>query len=514
MRSPSRPSTSRQSSGPEAGSLGSIADRMRMLKAKGLDAAPNKRISRNDLPSVPDMAPPPLAPKPQTDDLEARMAALRSPTSTAGNYGSARPSSQQIKPSHEQPAITTSRSRSASGSSQVIPPMKTGDSLRSNQQSTHIASPSFDARSIAPDGPMKEASTGGSYDNRRSSLYDAPLSAGPSRQANAQTPTMSPHHSGSESLSRQLSRQSQTMRTTEPRSSDPSSQHYESGPSGSTPSTNPAPPLPDPPTKTLSADNLHEFERAFPSLSDFSKQYEVDEPPAPMLGFEKDPDATNATTVSPTAESSRRLPTWQETAEDGDVEIDLPDVSGLPGIRDLPSVPTSRPGRSEAPAAEDGISPPSPDMNGEIKRPASTPNVATMGSYPLESDRAAAAVPPARAPLGPRPSPNGAARNGVISPPAMSFPVAKPTPGPSTTREGKEHTEKGEKLVKPKFPYSNSIDCDTLRSYFLNPAVDVLLLDVRPEEEFQKGYVGVEYEARGAKIELVWLDPNVVSREG
>lgn len=85
----------------------------------------------------------------------------------------------------------------------------------------------------------------------------------------------------------------------------------------------------------------------------------------------------------------------------------------------------------------------------------------------------------------------------------MAFPTAHPTPGPST-----------EKPVKPKFPFTNSVDCDTLRSYFLNPAVDVLLLDVRPEDEFQRGYVGVEYEPRGVKIDIVWLDPTVVMRDG
>jgi ubiquitin carboxyl-terminal hydrolase 8 len=87
----------------------------------------------------------------------------------------------------------------------------------------------------------------------------------------------------------------------------------------------------------------------------------------------------------------------------------------------------------------------------------------------------------------------------------MSFPVAKPTPAP---------TPAAEKPAKPKFPLSNAVDCDSLRSYFLNPSVEVLLLDVRPEEEFQHGYVGVEYEPRGVKIDIVWLDPTVVMRDG
>jgi ubiquitin carboxyl-terminal hydrolase 8 len=42
---------------------------------------------------------------------------------------------------------------------------------------------------------------------------------------------------------------------------------------------------------------------------------------------------------------------------------------------------------------------------------------------------------------------------------------------------------------KPDFPLTTSITPDTLRSYFLNLSVDVLILDVRPETEFWRGYV-------------------------
>lgn len=66
--------------------------------------------------------------------------------------------------------------------------------------------------------------------------------------------------------------------------------------------------------------------------------------------------------------------------------------------------------------------------------------------------------------------------------------------------------------MKPKFPFSNSINAETLRSYFLNPEVEMVLLDVRPEEENQKGYVGAEYESRGAKVRTVWMDPTVLLR--
>jgi len=67
-------------------------------------------------------------------------------------------------------------------------------------------------------------------------------------------------------------------------------------------------------------------------------------------------------------------------------------------------------------------------------------------------------------------------------------------------------------VSKPKFPLSNSVDPDTLRTYFHNPSVDILLLDARNEEEYQRGYVGQEYEGRGAKMNVVWIDPTILMR--
>jgi ubiquitin carboxyl-terminal hydrolase 8 len=67
-------------------------------------------------------------------------------------------------------------------------------------------------------------------------------------------------------------------------------------------------------------------------------------------------------------------------------------------------------------------------------------------------------------------------------------------------------------MTKPKFPFSNAITCETLRSYFLNPDVEMILLDVRPEEEYRRGVVGAEYEPRGAKLRVIWMDPTVLMR--
>jgi ubiquitin carboxyl-terminal hydrolase 8 len=42
--------------------------------------------------------------------------------------------------------------------------------------------------------------------------------------------------------------------------------------------------------------------------------------------------------------------------------------------------------------------------------------------------------------------------------------------------------------------------------------VELILIDVRPEEEYQRGQVGQEYEGRGAKFTVVYMDPTVLMR--
>lgn len=66
----------------------------------------------------------------------------------------------------------------------------------------------------------------------------------------------------------------------------------------------------------------------------------------------------------------------------------------------------------------------------------------------------------------------------------------------------------------PDFAFTNSITPETLRTYFLNLSVDVLLLDVRAEKDHDVGYVGAEYIDRGCKINTVWIDPTVIMRPG
>lgn len=112
-------------------------------------------------------------------------------------------------------------------------------------------------------------------------------------------------------------------------------------------------------------------------------------------------------------------------------------------------------------------------------------------------------------------NPAGSSSNGRAGAAAGSAAVS-----PSNSRPGPSQTESQApgfapaQLGKPEFPITNAITPETLRSYFLNSSIDVLLLDVRDEKEYSTGYVGAEYVARGAKINVIWIDPTVLARDG
>ncbi|EIW69824.1 hypothetical protein TREMEDRAFT_30214 [Tremella mesenterica DSM 1558] len=250
------------------------------------------------------------------------------------------------------------------------------------------------------------------------------------------------------------------------------------------------------PTK-IGPDGIEEFEKNFPSLSKFDQEFDVMEstsiPEAPISGLPLSP--------------SSHIPTIDLIGSPNDEATSTPTFPDVPTFPSLPSVPSHRPGLPPPPSRPDNLNfdskgprPPSPAARHDFIRPASTPNVSEMEDNlipphnpvsPSETrKRLPLPLPPIRSPLsngGPMDAPS----------PPLSFPVAKATL---------------EKPTKPKFPFANCIDPDTLRSYFLNPAVDVVLLDVRSEEEFRRGYVGKEYEPRGAIVKAVWMDPTVLLR--
>ena len=258
------------------------------------------------------------------------------------------------------------------------------------------------------------------------------------------------------------------------------------------------------PTSTPSP--IDDFSKAFPSLSDFGKRFE--EAPPGTYPFERDPDATSDVSgmpgvKPPPSANGHRMETHEE--EEGVVEF--PDVSALP---ELPSVPSDKPGiaaSSTRPESKPNGSRGMPllDQNGDLKRPASSPNVVSLPDKPMEMPKTPQ-PPPSASPRSPGELSRGDSAEKVQS---LTFPVAQPHAGPSKQSSRPQKPPP----AKPAFPLTNSIAPETLRSYFLNPSVDVLLLDVRTEEEAQTGYVGVEYQDR-AKINNVWLDPNVIMREG
>ncbi|WVQ95581.1 hypothetical protein IAU59_002678 [Kwoniella sp. CBS 9459] len=544
--SSSRPTPSRSPSGPEVKNMGSIADRMKALGGHGMDiGSSSRRISR-------DVAPAPSAPRPapQTSTNPSLSPTVNghangNGASAGGNLGSLRTTN-----------AGTSSNRERSGSTA---------SLRSiasinNQHSARSPVSTVPEDKPSPPSVVQQSVTGSSTKSRRST--------NPTETDRPQAVT-TPNYST-------LSPSVPAHRVVSP--------SFTSGSAEPGPSTKPVHPLPSIPQSTsrrdshqeepaheadLSTNTLKDFEKAFPSLSEFGRQWQDEG------GDDDEESKANARIAqwSSSVESSRGAPvsglpngavkytrhnlTLQEDvdgeSEGGEQksEIMLPDVPSFPN---LPSAPTDRPGLPAPPAPparaetfnitngdkgpspeEKTLSPPAPDTGAGLKRPASTPNVATLpGDVDLLSDepvlegdrdkhpsRPSAPVPP-RA-NGPTTLPNGVVKDSRS--PTLSFPVAVPTPPPGQKpplpkprdpqhpNQSTSGSQPQAPAQKPKFPFTNSIEPDGLRTYILNPAVEVLIIDVRSQEEFQRGYVGREYEAR-AKVDIVWIDPLVLLRDG
>ena len=521
--------------------MGSIADRMKALSGKGMDVGSSaKRISKDLSPA----AHLPLLPN-------KAVTGASSITGGAGTYGPCRMvgNGQNGDTNTTRDSVSTIEEHSTSTAAKK-------PSIHPKPQ--HVTSPTSPIIPSEPPQedtvPVQQTVTGSSSRSRRSTGRSEPGSGGISPYPTSNWPitsppvqshpTLSPIPSGSTSEPQAPSQPSNSrfpLPTLPTIPHSPAARQVSSATSSTSPSPTKSPLAP---VKSVSADNLDEFEKAFPSLSEFGKQFDTDTAPGPPNGFypfERDPDSSNSVSVSglpgvkPTHSGDERQTIYDDNL--ARPEISLPEVDGLP---DLPSAPTTR---LPAPSArhglpppparpgdlrmseEPGLGPPSPDMGAGIKRPASTPNAATLpgtyvpGSSPELRDPTLATIYP-RPPLPAIPgrSPNGqtsdrSSHGGPSRSPPPVFPVAQPLlPPPSSTT--KEATTTKALATKPNFPLANSVDCDTLRSYILNPAVDLLMLDVRSEEEFERGHVGQEYEARGAKVRVVWLDPTVIMRDG
>lgn len=459
--------------------MGSIADRMKALSGKGMDVgAPTHRMSK-------DMsATPPQPTNRSNGGIQA--------TGGAGNYGPARTAATttMTRPrAASQASASQSEPRSRSSSvKESKPPTITSTPARldeepSNSTTRHVppivapkpklpTPPSQSGPSVVT--PIRSFATGSSTSSTKVNVGETlPNNSAPPSKGTSSKPPLPPIPTSSTSVQR-------------PQHSGPTSAEKSAG-------------------------GLDEFERTFPSLDDFGKR------------FEDEPRSIND-----------RSDEVHGVEEEG-MDYTFPDVPSFP---ELPSVPTSRPGlpppSGSPPARFEGLkpvggataghdSPPRPDVDRDTKRPSSQPNLTKLDGRVDTSDvdlpdvKHLSLDPASGQSTGHSPRPTPMSPQFTQSPPnghtPSPQPISFPTPQPAPPPPRQSHTTDGQvRSMKPKFPFSNSITAETLRSYFLNPEVEMVLLDVRSEEENQRGYVGAEYESRGAVVRVVWMDPTVLLR--
>lgn len=492
--------------------MGTLADRMAALRGKGMDlgdsASGNKRSSMQ---SQPLSAPPPSSRGSagvttttiaSSSGRQAGQSSM-SVTGGAGIFGLARTPAIRSRANSSASASTDSERRSRRPSN----PPKPSPKLESAVNLATSPSAAEDKN-----GPVRATATGSSAKSARS--------AGGGREAEGSgSNPLSPAHSGN------MSRQS----TTGPSSKPGLPTILQRTPSSS---ANQPPPSGSPPAQAEEGNNsVAEFEKAFPSLSEFGKQFGDDDGPNGLSG---------GVSGLPNGSYSNGQSSRHDKPEEDDDELAFP---VLPSFPSLPSVPGNKPGAStqsssaksplppppSKPSADLGIpgsaasiGPPSPDSRADIARPASVPNGANLLGN--DEDGSSDALPPSNAKKAPPPiasKPSMPTGSGPSAPPAkLSFPAAKPSgpgassstsPAPDANVPGPSK-EPLQLPPKPNFPFSNSVEPELLRSYLLHPSAKILLLDARTEEDFRKGYVGKEYEAKGYAVHAVWLDPTVLMR--
>ena len=494
------PMPSRQSTDePDTKAMGSIADRMKALKGGGMEVGPSNlsKAGHHD-------APP--------SSHKAITMGGTSVTGGAGSFGPAR------KVEGPRPRTGSAQQADSHKARPVVPPKP--QALRQHVPNSH-------GGPVTPTTPSSRHDSTASPPTRphRSATSPPPLSS-PSNPPDK----LHASHSGP---------------TSSIHSSSPSTNRLNavSGPSsprsvGLSPLTSPSKSarlLPQ--TSGLGAppereSDLGDFEKAFPSLSEFGKQFAADDdPPPPIMGtiFEVDNEADSraqaGASKSPNVPTKPLGPRELKKAPSRDGSGDSADLS-FPSVPAFPDIPSHRPNGLPPPPANAktlkgpegepprAFRPPSPDMGADLKRSASTPNVATLmdddaETFPVAPSEVSKPLPPPMPPsLRTSAQPNG------DEPPLRAEPSPSNGPPPAAPTEPSRSVPPPVQFEKPKFPLSNSIEPDTIRTYLLNPAVDVLVLDVRPEEECQSGHVGQEYEERGAKVTVVWIDPTVLLRDG
>ncbi|BEI95738.1 hypothetical protein CcaverHIS631_0106870 [Cutaneotrichosporon cavernicola] len=502
---------------------GSIADRMKALSGHGVDVS-TRRISRDLARALPPRPPAPVH-RPSQDLVHQRRPSLPRPPSihNLSRRGS---------------------SASLSGLNGVSP-NPTGGSTRSNHSPVKNTIPLYRSPSAMSTTSTRQVQGSGSMLPSPAGGSEPTLPTPPTEPAPPSIP--SPPVSSVQSSRRGSAHVEPDMTPDRPSAILP-------------PSRPPHPPAPMSRTlsQTEAAEQLGNFEKAFPSLDELDKQFDDEGFAIPAL-------------PAHTSNGLRPLPEAPKKA-DGDAAAflgfpSLPSVpKDLPGTRALPKPslpPPPLPVRLDDLEKGDDRppSPPSPDMRmqnrpastlgfsaqnslslspyntlhapviDEAAKPTSTPQTASQMEEQYLLMPAASTKPPEDGTS--PPSTNGSAAISPLPPGEAAIsssshalstePLAMPEPQPAQAGVangaglGPSDTDppSGSGIpTKPNFPLTSSITPDTLRSYFMNPAVNVLICDVRPADEFSLGIVGAEYHARGCKVNVVWIDPTVLTRRG
>jgi hypothetical protein len=68
---------------------------------------------------------------------------------------------------------------------------------------------------------------------------------------------------------------------------------------------------------------------------------------------------------------------------------------------------------------------------------------------------------------------------------------------------------------KPTLPFTNSILAEVLFGYLQEPLLNLLVIDTRPLEEHQQGFIGKDMDlGDGRRVNAIWVDPTILSRPG
>lgn len=261
-------------------------------------------------------------------------------------------------------------------------------------------------------------------------------------------------------------------------------------------------------------EEMAHFSTAFPSLTEFEGKPEFVQPAPPPHdgrparkgslpsadGQDLPRDDLGLTSMFPSAPST--APGEKRRGSLGPPPIPSIELNDLPHVRS-----------SDVPLVQDAKSSPphgllsSLSVTEPVQRPSSLPmpdsastplhEKSYFPSPPLPSDLRS---PPLPQQLLPSEMPASASSEIRIKPPLPPIPKAKP---------------KALSTQKPTLPFTNSILPDTLYGYLQDPLLSLLVIDTRPWEEHQRGFIGKDMDLdEGRKVNAIWVDPTILARPG